>query len=182
MVSNEPRHQWYHEDLPRFRDALTFTEAESGFSSRLIEKDYICTLILQDLSLHFERRLEARSSTTGLTRFSTSSRQNCPLRKTTRSIFRKPSWHFSEGSLRCTPARAAHGGLRSVRFGTSVRHSATNNATPSIAVTKQASHQFTNSALANLPGPMPKPALARAVRADYGDITEIEWDPEKALQ
>ena len=53
MVSNEPRHQWYHEDLPRFRDALTFTEAESGFSSRLIEKDYICTLILQDLSLHF---------------------------------------------------------------------------------------------------------------------------------
>jgi predicted nucleotidyltransferase component of viral defense system len=63
MVSNEPRQQWYHEDLPRFRDALTFTEAESGFSSRLIEKDYICTLILQDLSLHFEHRLVFKGGT-----------------------------------------------------------------------------------------------------------------------
>ena len=49
-MSNEPAGPWYHEDLSRFRDALMLTEAESDFSSRLIEKDYYCSLLLQDLS------------------------------------------------------------------------------------------------------------------------------------
>jgi predicted nucleotidyltransferase component of viral defense system len=35
-----------HEDAPLFREALLFTAAESGFTARLIEKDYFCTLLL----------------------------------------------------------------------------------------------------------------------------------------
>jgi len=59
MMGNEP----YHADLERFRDALMFTEAESGFSARLIEKDYLSTLILGDLSGHFERALVFKGGT-----------------------------------------------------------------------------------------------------------------------
>lgn len=39
-----------HEDLDHFREAVTFTAAETGFSPQLIEKDYFCTLVLQDLA------------------------------------------------------------------------------------------------------------------------------------
>ncbi len=39
----------YHEDAELFRDALGFTESETGFSARLIEKDYYCSLLLKDL-------------------------------------------------------------------------------------------------------------------------------------
>ncbi len=35
-----------HENPDAFRQALSFTEAESGFAQRLIEKDYHCSLIL----------------------------------------------------------------------------------------------------------------------------------------
>jgi predicted nucleotidyltransferase component of viral defense system len=38
-----------HEDVALFREALRFTAAETGFISRLIEKDYFCTLVLQYL-------------------------------------------------------------------------------------------------------------------------------------
>jgi predicted nucleotidyltransferase component of viral defense system len=38
-----------HEDVALFREALRFTAAETGFISRLIEKDYFCTLVLQHL-------------------------------------------------------------------------------------------------------------------------------------
>jgi len=62
-MSNQPGGQWYHEDLPRFRDALTFTEVESGFSSRLIEKDYYCSLLLHDLSGPFEQGLVFKGGT-----------------------------------------------------------------------------------------------------------------------
>lgn len=48
---------WYHEELQRFREAITFTEADSGFSSRLIEKDYYCSLILRDLAALFQQGL-----------------------------------------------------------------------------------------------------------------------------
>jgi len=37
-----------HETPAVFREALSFTEAESGFTQRLIEKDYYCSLILAD--------------------------------------------------------------------------------------------------------------------------------------
>jgi predicted nucleotidyltransferase component of viral defense system len=41
----------YHEDVELFRSALSFSEAETGFNSRLIEKDYYCSLLLKDLQL-----------------------------------------------------------------------------------------------------------------------------------
>ena len=37
-----------HETPAVFREALSFTEAGSGFTQRLIEKDYYCSLILAD--------------------------------------------------------------------------------------------------------------------------------------
>jgi len=41
----------YHEDVALFRDAISFTESETGFSGRLIEKDYFCSVVLRDLGL-----------------------------------------------------------------------------------------------------------------------------------
>ena len=38
-----------HEDVAFLGKALRFTAAETGFISRLIEKDYFCTLVLQYL-------------------------------------------------------------------------------------------------------------------------------------
>ncbi len=40
----------YHEDAELFRDALRFTATETGFSERLIEKDYYCSVALADLA------------------------------------------------------------------------------------------------------------------------------------
>ncbi len=54
---------WFHDDVQRFRESLTFTEARSGFSARLIEKDYYCTLVLEDLSGRFERALVFKGGT-----------------------------------------------------------------------------------------------------------------------
>ena len=62
-MGSESGGPWYHEDLSRFRDALTFTEAESGFISRLIEKDYYCSLLLHDLSGPFEQGLVFKGGT-----------------------------------------------------------------------------------------------------------------------
>jgi predicted nucleotidyltransferase component of viral defense system len=39
----------YHEDGTLFREALNFTQSETGFSARLVEKDYYCSLLLEDL-------------------------------------------------------------------------------------------------------------------------------------
>jgi predicted nucleotidyltransferase component of viral defense system len=63
MMDNEPGGPWYHDDSQRFRDSLTFTEAQTGFSARLIEKDYFCTLVLADLSGRFERALVFKGGT-----------------------------------------------------------------------------------------------------------------------
>jgi predicted nucleotidyltransferase component of viral defense system len=62
-MSDEPASRWYHQDLSRFRDALMFSEAESGFSSRLIEKDYFCSLLLHDLSGLFQQGLVFKGGT-----------------------------------------------------------------------------------------------------------------------
>ena len=35
-----------HEDVDLFREALRFTAAQSGFTGRLIEKDYFCTVLM----------------------------------------------------------------------------------------------------------------------------------------
>jgi hypothetical protein len=39
-----------HEDPEFFRSAVTFTAATTGFQSRLIEKDYFCSILLQYLA------------------------------------------------------------------------------------------------------------------------------------
>jgi len=39
-----------HEDAALFRDAVQFTAAQSGFTARLVEKDYFCTLLLAFLN------------------------------------------------------------------------------------------------------------------------------------
>jgi len=39
-----------HQDPALFREAVTYTAAETGFSQRLIEKDYFCTVLLQHLA------------------------------------------------------------------------------------------------------------------------------------
>ncbi len=39
-----------HEDPALFREAVRFTAAETGFSARLIEKDYFCTMVLDYLA------------------------------------------------------------------------------------------------------------------------------------
>jgi hypothetical protein len=39
-----------HEDRDMFLEAVNFTTVETGFSPRLIEKDYFCTVLLQYLA------------------------------------------------------------------------------------------------------------------------------------
>lgn len=41
-----------HEDVPLFREAIAFTAAKTGFTSQVIEKDYFCTVLLEDLARH----------------------------------------------------------------------------------------------------------------------------------
>jgi predicted nucleotidyltransferase component of viral defense system len=43
------RDRHYHEDVDLFREALSYTQSETGFSARLVEKDYYCSLVLEDL-------------------------------------------------------------------------------------------------------------------------------------
>jgi hypothetical protein len=38
-----------HDDSALFKEAVTYTAAETGFAPRLIEKDYFCTVLLQCL-------------------------------------------------------------------------------------------------------------------------------------
>lgn len=40
----------YDQDAGLFRDAIRFTASETGFSERLVEKDYFCTVALADLT------------------------------------------------------------------------------------------------------------------------------------
>jgi predicted nucleotidyltransferase component of viral defense system len=62
-MSSEARSRSYHEDTDRFRAALTRAEAVSGFSSRLIEKDYYCSVLLHDLSGPFDQGLVFKGGT-----------------------------------------------------------------------------------------------------------------------
>ena len=52
-----------HETPDAFRQALSFTEAESGFAQRLIEKDYYCSLILADFEPLFAKGLVFKGGT-----------------------------------------------------------------------------------------------------------------------
>jgi len=62
-MSSEARNRSYHEDTDRFRAALTRAEAVTGFSSRLIEKDYYCSVLLHDLSGPFDQGLVFKGGT-----------------------------------------------------------------------------------------------------------------------
>jgi predicted nucleotidyltransferase component of viral defense system len=53
----------YLEDLRRFREALMWTASQTGFSERLIEKDYYCSTLLTDLKLLFEQGLIFKGGT-----------------------------------------------------------------------------------------------------------------------
>ena len=52
-----------HEDKTRFREALIFTEQQTGFSARLIEKDYYCSLVLHDLATQGQNSLVFKGGT-----------------------------------------------------------------------------------------------------------------------
>jgi len=41
-----------HEDVPLFREAIAFTAAKTGFNGQVIEKDYFCTVLLEDFARH----------------------------------------------------------------------------------------------------------------------------------
>ena len=52
-----------HEDLSLFREAVNFTTAETAFASRLIEKDYFCTVLLAYLAGAMDDRLVFKGGT-----------------------------------------------------------------------------------------------------------------------
>jgi predicted nucleotidyltransferase component of viral defense system len=62
-MSDETASGEYHENQGRFRDALTRTASETGFSERLIEKDYFCSLLLKDLGVLFGQGLVFKGGT-----------------------------------------------------------------------------------------------------------------------
>jgi len=49
MTKSERSQHRFHDDPGMFREALNFTASETGFSTRLIEKDYFCGLMLEYL-------------------------------------------------------------------------------------------------------------------------------------
>lgn len=53
----------YLDDIGLLRAALTFTESETGFSARLVEKDYYCSILLHDLAPAFQRGLVFKGGT-----------------------------------------------------------------------------------------------------------------------
>ena len=52
-----------HEDLSLFRESVNFTTAETAFASRLIEKDYFCTVLLAYLAGVMDDRLVFKGGT-----------------------------------------------------------------------------------------------------------------------
>ncbi len=62
-MNEGPDVRWYHEEQDQFRDALTLAQAVSGFSARLIEKDYYCSLVLHDLAVQFQLGLVFKGGT-----------------------------------------------------------------------------------------------------------------------
>jgi predicted nucleotidyltransferase component of viral defense system len=62
-MSDEASSKAFHEDPRRFRDALTHTASDTGFSERLIEKDYFCSVLLMDLGVLFGQGLVFKGGT-----------------------------------------------------------------------------------------------------------------------
>src|SRR6516164_8472366 len=63
MMNSDMPLALYHEDRRLFREALLFTESSTGFSARLIEKNYYCSLVLQDLAELFGQGLVFKGGT-----------------------------------------------------------------------------------------------------------------------
>ena len=53
----------YLDDCALLRTALTFTESATGFSARLVEKDYYCSLLLHDFALAFQQGMVFKGGT-----------------------------------------------------------------------------------------------------------------------
>jgi predicted nucleotidyltransferase component of viral defense system len=53
----------YHENADEFLEALSLTSTITGFSSRLIEKDYYCSLILHDFDPLFQQGIVFKGGT-----------------------------------------------------------------------------------------------------------------------
>jgi predicted nucleotidyltransferase component of viral defense system len=53
----------YHENTEPFREAINFTESNTGFSARLIEKDYYCSLVLRGMAEAFQQGLIFKGGT-----------------------------------------------------------------------------------------------------------------------
>ena len=62
-MSEDAASEAYHQDSRRFRDALARTASETGFSERLIEKDYYCSVLLKDLGVLFGQGLVFKGGT-----------------------------------------------------------------------------------------------------------------------
>lgn len=62
MSENSPP-PGYHHDPDRFREAINYTASITGFGSLLIEKDYYCSLVLQDLAAFFHSSLVFKGGT-----------------------------------------------------------------------------------------------------------------------
>lgn len=52
-----------HEDVPWFREAIAFTAAKTGFNSQVVEKDYFCSVLLEDLARYGGRDLLFKGGT-----------------------------------------------------------------------------------------------------------------------
>lgn len=50
MSGTEPTPIRLHEDPVLFREGVNYTAAETGFTARLVEKDYFCSVVLQHLA------------------------------------------------------------------------------------------------------------------------------------
>jgi predicted nucleotidyltransferase component of viral defense system len=52
-----------HEDIALFVEVVNFTASQTGFNSRLIEKDYFCTVLLEYLAKHGDDQLVFKGGT-----------------------------------------------------------------------------------------------------------------------
>jgi predicted nucleotidyltransferase component of viral defense system len=62
-MAHDPQPQKYYEEIDLFREALIFTASATGFSSRLIEKDYYCSIMLHALASVFQYGLVFKGGT-----------------------------------------------------------------------------------------------------------------------
>lgn len=62
-MSDSSATKYFHDDLDRFRDGLAHTASTTGFSERLIEKDYYCSVLLRDFEILFAQGIVFKGGT-----------------------------------------------------------------------------------------------------------------------